>query len=108
MCCVERHGLWSDEQKEAASRLSRIVEEKTLEVIRLSLPDQLGILRGKVVRFNLPHDMKVPHMGWNRGQFLCDAPVLRGLASGTYFYFVHSYYATFKSSSSDRDFRQRL
>jgi len=46
---VERHALWSDEQKEAARRLRRIVEEKNLEVIRLSFPDQHGILRGKTL-----------------------------------------------------------
>src|SRR5260370_19169112 len=45
----ERHGLWSSEQKEAASRLRKIVEEKNLEVIRLSFPDQHGILRGKTL-----------------------------------------------------------
>lgn len=49
MSFVERHGLWSDEQKEAAQRLRRIVEEKNLEVIRLSFPDQHGILRGKTL-----------------------------------------------------------
>jgi glutamine synthetase len=46
---VERHGLWSSEQKEAASRLKRIVEEQKLEVIRFSFPDQHGILRGKTL-----------------------------------------------------------
>ena len=46
---VERHGLWSKEQQEAASRLRRIVEEQKLEVIRLSFPDQHGILRGKTL-----------------------------------------------------------
>ena len=46
---VERHGLWSKEQQEAASRLRKIVEEKNLEVIRLSFPDQHGILRGKTL-----------------------------------------------------------
>jgi glutamine synthetase len=46
---VERHALWSNEQKEAASRLRKIVEEKKLEVIRLSFPDQHGILRGKTL-----------------------------------------------------------
>jgi glutamine synthetase len=46
---VERHGLWSTEQKEAATRLKRIVEEQKLEVIRLSFPDQHGILRGKTL-----------------------------------------------------------
>ena len=49
MSFVERHGLWSDEQKEAAHRLRRIVEERNLEVIRLSFPDQHGILRGKTL-----------------------------------------------------------
>src|SRR5579864_4633333 len=46
---VARHGLWSDEQNEAASRLRRIVEEQKLETIRLSFPDQHGILRGKTL-----------------------------------------------------------
>jgi glutamine synthetase len=46
---VARHGLWSAEQKEAASRLARIVDERKLEVIRLSFPDQHGILRGKTL-----------------------------------------------------------
>jgi glutamine synthetase len=46
---VERHGLWSSEQKEAAARLARIVDEQKLEVIRLSFPDQHGILRGKTL-----------------------------------------------------------
>ncbi len=49
MSFVERHGLWSQEQKEAASRLRKIVEQQKLEVIRLSFPDQHGILRGKTL-----------------------------------------------------------
>ncbi|QPF84292.1 glutamine synthetase [Bradyrhizobium genosp. L] len=49
MSFVERHGLWSDEQKDAALRLRRVVEEKNLEVVRLSFPDQHGILRGKTL-----------------------------------------------------------
>jgi len=46
---VARHALWSDEQKEAAARLRRITEEKSLETIRLSFADQHGILRGKTL-----------------------------------------------------------
>jgi glutamine synthetase len=46
---VARHGLWSDEQKEAATRLRRIAEEQKLETIRLSFADQHGILRGKTL-----------------------------------------------------------
>src|ERR1700743_3877664 len=46
---VERHGLWSDEQREAARSLRKIAEEKKLETIRLSFADQHGILRGKTL-----------------------------------------------------------
>ena len=49
MSFVERHGLWSPEQMDAAVRLRRLVEEQKLEVIRLSFPDQHGILRGKTL-----------------------------------------------------------
>ena len=52
----------------------------------------LGVLRGKCVRFELPHEFKVPHMGWNQGHILRSAPVLAGIADDSYFYFVHSYY----------------
>jgi glutamine amidotransferase len=31
-------------------------------------------------------------MGWNAVDFTMDHPVLRGVPSGSYFYFVHSYY----------------
>jgi glutamine synthetase len=49
---VERHGLWSDEQFEAAANADKWVEEHGLEVVRLSFPDQHGILRGKTVMAN--------------------------------------------------------
>ncbi len=49
MSFVARHALWSDEQKEAARRLRAVCEEKKLETIRLSFPDQHGILRGKTL-----------------------------------------------------------
>ena len=51
----------------------------------------LGILRGHVRR--LPNDLKVPHMGWNRVQFHRTHPLFDGIPNGSYFYFVHSYYA---------------
>ena len=46
---VSKHGLWSDEQKDAAERMRRLVEEQNLHSIRLSFPDQHGILRGKTL-----------------------------------------------------------
>ncbi len=53
----------------------------------------LGILPGKVVKFELPREYKVPHMGWNQGRIVHRAPILADTPDGTYFYFVHSYYA---------------
>ena len=51
----------------------------------------LGLLDGWVRR--LPAGVKVPHMGWNRVEIRGDHPVFAGVATGSYFYFVHSYYA---------------
>jgi glutamine amidotransferase len=45
-----------------------------------------------VIRFDLPDQYKVPHMGWNTVSKKCDAPILRDTPDGTHFYFVHSYY----------------
>lgn len=38
--------------------------------------------------------LKVPHMGWNQVQQIRPHPLWRGIADGTGFYFVHSYYIT--------------
>ena len=35
---VERHGLWSDEQFEAATRAERLIEEHGLEVVGCRFP----------------------------------------------------------------------
>lgn len=56
--------------------------------------DALGIFEGRVRRFRLAENFKVPHMGWNQvanQQGL--NPVFAGLEDGDFFYFVHSYYA---------------
>ncbi|BAL07356.1 glutamine synthetase [Bradyrhizobium japonicum] len=46
---VEKHGLWTGEQREAAVRMKRLVEDRELHTIRLSFADQHGILRGKAL-----------------------------------------------------------
>ena len=51
----------------------------------------LGILAGRVRR--LPAGAKIPHMGWNQVKLHRQHPVLEGVPSDAYFYFVHSYYA---------------
>jgi glutamine synthetase len=44
---VERHGLWSDAQRAAAEEIRRSIESRGIETVRVSFPDQHGILRGK-------------------------------------------------------------
>lgn len=65
--------------------------------------DGLGLIPGDVVKFQLAGQtqadgsrFKVPQMGWNRvfhdlGRPV--HPVWAGIPEGSYFYFVHSYYA---------------
>ena len=50
----------------------------------------LGLLEGTCRK--LPGGQKVPHMGWNSVHFRGDHPLLAGIPSGSFFYFVHSYY----------------
>lgn len=59
----------------------------------------LGILPGKCVRFELPPEYKVPHMGWNACRITAPAPVLRDIADNTHFYFVHSYHVVPRDKS---------
>jgi glutamine amidotransferase len=59
----------------------------------------LGILPGVVVRFNLPAEFKVPHMGWNQVQFRKRPAICDGIDDGAHFYFVHSYFVAPKDSS---------
>ena len=51
----------------------------------------LGIFRGRVRRF--PPGLKVPHIGWNQIQVRRESAILAGVPEGSFFYFVHSYYA---------------
>jgi glutamine amidotransferase len=53
----------------------------------------LAVLKGRVVRFpDAAHGLKIPHMGWNQVKRVKPSSLLNGMAEGTYFYFVHSYY----------------
>jgi glutamine amidotransferase len=52
----------------------------------------LGIIRGECVRFDLPPEFKVPHMGWNGLNIRHRPPILSGLEDGMFAYFVHSYH----------------
>lgn len=56
--------------------------------------DCLGIFKGSVKRLRLPHQYKVPHMGWDNVEFKRNGnePMLKSIAEDDQFYFVHSYY----------------
>ena len=51
----------------------------------------LGVFDAHVRRFPDEPQIKVPHMGWNAIGNL-DSKLMKGLQSGTFVYFVHSYY----------------
>jgi glutamine amidotransferase len=60
----------------------------------------MRVLPGRVTRF--PNDIKdpdtdqpypIPHMGWNTIEIKKEMPLFVGIESGSFFYFVHSYYA---------------
>jgi len=59
----------------------------------------LGLISGQVVRFadgmtdGAGQPLKIPHMGWNRVNQKADHPLWRNIAPGSWFYFVHSYFA---------------
>jgi glutamine synthetase len=44
---IERHQLWTDEQKDAAERIKAIVKEQNLLLIRTAWEDQHGVVRSK-------------------------------------------------------------
>jgi glutamine amidotransferase len=60
----------------------------------------LALMPGRVRRFPAEqmtgpdgHKLKVPHMGWNEVHQSGPHPMWDGIADGTRFYFVHSYFA---------------
>lgn len=59
--------------------------------------DGLAIAPGEVKRFDFADradaaELKIPHMGWNSINWDRPVPLFKGLDSGVYVYFVHSYY----------------
>ncbi|MEZ6126954.1 MAG: imidazole glycerol phosphate synthase subunit HisH [Planctomycetaceae bacterium] len=53
----------------------------------------LGVVSGAVRRFELPPELKIPHMGWNQLSFRSgDNPLMKDIPPDAWFYFVHSYF----------------
>jgi glutamine amidotransferase len=67
--------------------------------------DGLDLIPGEVLRFELEGRLqpdgsryKVPQMGWNQVRQAQPHPVGAGVPDMSYFYFVHSFYATPKDA----------
>lgn len=57
----------------------------------------LDIIQGTVKKFkDVP---RIPHMGWNRVEQKKESFLFKGVASGNYFYFAHSYYVDIADKS---------
>lgn len=52
----------------------------------------LGLLPGEVVRFGSEHGLKIPQIGWNAITLPRESRLFKGIDSGEFVYFVHSYY----------------
>jgi glutamine amidotransferase len=53
----------------------------------------LGVFQGRVVRFSGQDGLKVPQIGWNQLEIVQpDCPLFRNIPTGSYTYFVHSFY----------------
>jgi len=53
----------------------------------------LGFFKGSVVRFPDQPGLKVPQIGWNQIELpRPDCPIFQGITTGSYVYFVHSFF----------------
>ncbi len=60
----------------------------------------LGVVPGKVRKFDAASGLKIPHMGWNVAQWeMSQTEIWSGLPNPTHVYFVHSYYPEVQDES---------
>jgi len=52
----------------------------------------LGVFEGDVAKIS-SSEVKIPHIGWNPVDFSAAPEIMKGIESGTPFYFVHSFIA---------------
>lgn len=55
----------------------------------------LGLIKGSVVpmKGRLPENLKIPHIGWNKLEFVRESPLFKYIKNGDCVYFVHSFFA---------------
>jgi imidazole glycerol-phosphate synthase subunit HisH len=59
----------------------------------------MGVFDVEIKRFQSP-DLKIPHVGWNSIEAQGKNPLMKGLKTSEYVYFVHSYYAPVNAYTS--------
>jgi glutamine amidotransferase len=69
-----------------------MAESSTEGVTSDSTVSCLGVIPVDISPLKAPN-LRLPHMGWNTLSSVSEHPVLEGINSGDYFYFVHSYAA---------------
>ena len=52
----------------------------------------IGVLEGDIIKIPDTPGLKIPHMGWNSLDIRPGTRLYEGIESGSYVYFVHSYY----------------
>jgi imidazole glycerol-phosphate synthase subunit HisH len=57
-----------------------------------------GMLRGRCAHF--PREVKSPHVGWNSIEISNGSRLLRGIRSGAFVYYTHSFYAPVVESTA--------
>lgn len=99
------HGMSNLRERQLLDLLHRKAMEEKTPILGICLGMQLMTLRseeGKLpglgwfdaetLRFQLPPEMKVPHMGWNRVTLEKESPLFRDMPEDPRFYFVHSFF----------------
>lgn len=99
-------------QRLRATGLDRLIPTLTQPVLGVCLGMQLlfeasaegdtaclGILEGRLARFDAARCGRVPHMGWNRVDVVRESPLLAGFDENAFAYFVHSYAAPVTSAT---------
>lgn len=52
----------------------------------------LNLIAGEVIKFDLPSNYSIPHVGWNNVRFDISHPLANDVEQDADFYFVHSYH----------------
>jgi glutamine amidotransferase len=103
--CLGKSGMWDDVRAWAESErpfFGICVGYQMLFESSEEAPGEKGlaVFAGEVRKFSDRHHLKIPQIGWNTVTVKqSGAPLLGGISSGDYVYFVHSYHAVPKDAS---------